>query len=217
MTTTDTSPPMGLREQRKAETRAKIVDAAIRCFTELGFNGASTRDIAKKAGVGQGLISYHFDSKETLWQEAVEQIFLRAQIPEIALPCDNIEPSLLRQEFINSIYRYAQHCINSPDLAMLLYHEAGQKSHRLGWLIENHFMPAMLRLQPIHELVVRNKILRDIPFDVFAFSMTGVINTFFSLHEIYHSATGNDPCDKNVGRELIHHISNMFLLDPIEV
>lgn len=217
MTTSDTPAPKGLREQRKAETRTKIVDASIRCFSELGFNGASTRDIAKKAGVGQGLISYHFDSKEALWQEAVEQIFLRAQTPAIALPGENLEHAQLRQGFIDSLYNYAQHCINSPDLAMLLYHEAGQKSQRLAWLIEHHFMPSMLRLKPMHELVVRKKILRDMPFNIFAFSLTGVINTHFSLHEIYHSVTGDDPCDETVGRELINHISNMFLLDPIDI
>ncbi|MGH1374288.1 MAG: TetR/AcrR family transcriptional regulator [Cellvibrionaceae bacterium] len=213
--TSDQLPPLGLREQRKAETRAKIVEAAISCFSELGFNGASTRDIAKKAGVGQGLISYHFDSKEALWQEAVEQIFLKAQMPVIAKPDQNMDRDQLRQAFVDSLHGYALHCVNSPDLAMLLYHEAGQNSQRLGWLIEHHLIPAMLRLKPMHELASREGILRDIPFNVFAFSLTGVINTHFSLHQIYHSVTGDDPCEETIGRELINHISNMFLLQPI--
>lgn len=202
---------LGLREQRKAETRARIVHAAVSCFSELGFNGASTRDIAKKAGVGQGLISYHFESKEALWKKAVEHVFLQVQAPNFAGSIDQLDDKQLRTEYIESIYRYAQHCIQAPDLAMLLYHEAGQKSHRLSWLIEEHFIPSMRLLRPAYELGISRKLLREMPFNVFVFSLTGVINTHFALHEIYLAATGDDPCDETIGRELVHHISNMFL------
>lgn len=207
----DTQPPLGLREQQKAQTRSNIVNASVSCFTELGYNGASTREIAKRAGVGQGLISYHFESKEALWKEAVEQVFLSQQTPLFKTPTATMNNAQLRQEFIESLYGYAQHCIKSPDLAMLLYHEAGQKSHRLGWLIKQHFIPSMQRLKPMHELGIERKLLRDMPFNVFAFSLTGVINTHFALHEVYHSVTGEDPRNEAIGRELIEHISGMFL------
>ena len=207
----DMHTPLVLREQKKAQTRSNIVDASVGCFTELGYSGASTREIAKRAGVGQGLISYHFESKEALWKEAVEQVFLSQQTPFFKTPTAKMDNTQLRRAFIDSLYGYAQHCIESPDLAMLLYHEAGQKSHRLGWLIEHHFIPSMQRLKPMYELGIQRNLLRDMPFNVFAFSLTGVINTHFALHEVYHSVTGEDPRDKLIGRELIEHISGMFL------
>lgn len=46
--------------------RARIRDAALRLFAERGVGGATTRDIAKAAGVSAGLIRHHFGSKEGL-------------------------------------------------------------------------------------------------------------------------------------------------------
>ena len=37
-------------------------------FAERGYEAASTRDIAARAGVTQGLVTYHFESKDALWQ-----------------------------------------------------------------------------------------------------------------------------------------------------
>jgi AcrR family transcriptional regulator len=47
-------------------TRAAILDAAERLFSENGVDGTSVRDIIKEAGVNLGAINYHFGSKEHL-------------------------------------------------------------------------------------------------------------------------------------------------------
>jgi len=53
--------------QRGEETRARIVDAALRLFGERGYEGASTRDIAREAGVNAPALQYYFDSKEGVY------------------------------------------------------------------------------------------------------------------------------------------------------
>ena len=63
------------RAQQREETRERIVEAAIECFAERGFRGASTREIARRAGTNQGLITYHFRSKDELWRAAADRIF----------------------------------------------------------------------------------------------------------------------------------------------
>jgi AcrR family transcriptional regulator len=62
---------------RGAETRARIVAAAIRLFAERGFEGASTRDIATSAGVNAPALQYYFDSKEGVYIACVEHIVSR--------------------------------------------------------------------------------------------------------------------------------------------
>lgn len=47
----------------------RIQDAATRLFAEKGFDGASVRDIAQRAGVTVGSINYYFGSKEALYRE----------------------------------------------------------------------------------------------------------------------------------------------------
>jgi len=59
------------------ETRARIVDAALRLFGERGFDGASTRDIAKEAGVNAPALQYYFDGKEGVYLACIEQFVAR--------------------------------------------------------------------------------------------------------------------------------------------
>src|SRR5687768_5855327 len=48
------------------ETRAKILDTALRLFRERGFDRTTMRDVAAEAGVATGAACYHFRSKEEL-------------------------------------------------------------------------------------------------------------------------------------------------------
>jgi len=47
-------------------TKNKIFDAALKLFGQKGFDGTSTRDICKLAGVNISMISYHFGGKQEL-------------------------------------------------------------------------------------------------------------------------------------------------------
>ena len=59
-------PALYAGRDRGAETRARLIDTALDVFGELGFDGASTRLIASKAGVNLAAIAYHFGGKEAL-------------------------------------------------------------------------------------------------------------------------------------------------------
>src|ERR1700753_3130750 len=59
---------------RGEETRARIVAAALRMFGERGFEAASTRDIATRAGVNAPALQYYFDNKEGVYLACVEYI-----------------------------------------------------------------------------------------------------------------------------------------------
>jgi TetR/AcrR family transcriptional regulator, regulator of cefoperazone and chloramphenicol sensitivity len=57
-----------------AETRRRIIEAAIRLFGERGFEGASTREIGRLAGINAPALRYYFDSKEGLYQACAEHL-----------------------------------------------------------------------------------------------------------------------------------------------
>lgn len=53
------------------EVRQRILHAAVQTFSEVGFRGATTRRIARMAGVNEITLFRHFGSKERLLQEAI--------------------------------------------------------------------------------------------------------------------------------------------------
>jgi AcrR family transcriptional regulator len=59
-----------------AETarRAQIVDCAIDTIAEVGFAKASVDQIARRAGVSKGVITYHFPSKEEIVDAVIEKV-----------------------------------------------------------------------------------------------------------------------------------------------
>lgn len=59
---------------RGDETRRKIIEAAISLFGRHGFEGASTRDIAARAGVNAPALQYYFENKEGLYRACAESL-----------------------------------------------------------------------------------------------------------------------------------------------
>ena len=54
-------------QQRSEETRARIMEAAIKLFSIRGYNKASVDDICKEAGISKGAFYHHFKSKQALF------------------------------------------------------------------------------------------------------------------------------------------------------
>jgi TetR/AcrR family transcriptional regulator, regulator of cefoperazone and chloramphenicol sensitivity len=59
---------------RGDETRQRIIEAAIELFGEFGFEGASTREIAARAGVNAPALQYYFENKEGVYRACVEAL-----------------------------------------------------------------------------------------------------------------------------------------------
>src|SRR4051812_25596661 len=57
---------------RSAESRVRILDAALAEFAAHGLAGARTERIAAAAGVNKALLYYYFESKEKLYTAALE-------------------------------------------------------------------------------------------------------------------------------------------------
>ncbi len=70
------------QEERTAETKARLKEATLDILLDRGYARASTLDIADRAGVSRGALTHHFDSKDDLVCEAVEQL-LRDATAEI--------------------------------------------------------------------------------------------------------------------------------------
>jgi AcrR family transcriptional regulator len=61
------------REQSKANTRERLLDAARSVFASSGFHGASVEEIASAAGFSTGALYSNFDGKEDLFLALMER------------------------------------------------------------------------------------------------------------------------------------------------
>jgi TetR/AcrR family transcriptional regulator len=136
------------QQQRSIVTQQKLLDAAIEAFSENGFKGTSTRDIADRAGVHHPLITYHFKNKDQLWRAAADRIFREFNISLVKATADvpESQPRARAETFVRTYVRYAH---KQPALHKFILQESSQPSARLDWLIDSH-------LKPLFEVVVKS-------------------------------------------------------------
>jgi TetR/AcrR family transcriptional regulator len=77
---------------RSAETRARILDSALREFSANGLAGARTEQIAAAAGVNKALLYYYFDSKEKLYLAALDMVSSRVRDRSMAILLRDASP-----------------------------------------------------------------------------------------------------------------------------
>jgi AcrR family transcriptional regulator len=69
------------------DTREKILQAGLSLFSEKGYLGATTKEIAKRAGVAELTLFRHFASKDKLFEEIINSYSflpaLKGLLPEI--------------------------------------------------------------------------------------------------------------------------------------
>src|ERR1043165_7805918 len=65
---------------RAADTRTRILEAAFAVLSRQGYENTSIRDIANEAGVGQGLVHYHYKSKQLLVLAVLEYVCQKVEV-----------------------------------------------------------------------------------------------------------------------------------------
>jgi len=70
---------------RSAETRARILEAALSEFAAHGLAGARTEQIASAAAVNKALLYYYFESKEKLYAATLEMVSARVRDRSMAV------------------------------------------------------------------------------------------------------------------------------------
>ena len=132
--------PARKQQQRSIVTQQKLLDAAVEAFSENGFKGTSTRDIADRAGVHHPLITYHFKNKDQLWRAAADRIFVEfnTSLGSAMADIPDSEARARAEAFIRTYVRYAH---RQPALHKIILQESSHPSERLDWLVQKHLRP----------------------------------------------------------------------------
>lgn len=135
-----TNPPERRPQQRSVDTRERLLDAALAVFGDVGFEGASTREIARRAGVALAALPYHFTTKDALWRAAADRIFgeLTSRIGRRLDGLDGVDRATQLRLVLREFVRFSA---ERPELHRFMMQVAFTKSDRLAWLVETHVRP----------------------------------------------------------------------------
>ena len=180
------------------DTRERILHAALEAFSERGFDGATTREIASRAGVNLGLIKYYFDSKLMLWRAAVDEAFatlaraLRGGFEEGAVLDQREHTSTL-------IRRYVRFVAAHPEFVRLMHDEGKRSGPRMRWLVDRHVKPMYEGISGLFGDAQRRGML---PAGIdplhWHYILAGSVGLIFHQAEECKRLTGLDPTDEAV-------------------
>ncbi|MDX8532117.1 CerR family C-terminal domain-containing protein [Mesorhizobium sp. VK25A] len=151
------------RQQREAttaeQTRAALVQAALKLFGRQGFDGTSTREIAAEAKANIGSIAYHFGGKEGLRAAAADFIVDTIQgVAGQALGGTQavapLDPEAARAQLFAALERMVGFVVASPhagEIVQFVLRELSHPTAALDRIYAGVFEPMHLRLCQIWE------------------------------------------------------------------
>ncbi|GAB5483390.1 MAG: hypothetical protein Pars92KO_31470 [Parasphingorhabdus sp.] len=119
-------------------TKSKLLQAAIKVFSNHGYAGGSIRQIVDLAGTNIASVTYHYGSKKRLWQAVfthlqdnlIEAIFVDSDKWRDMTPYDRVK---------STTRNYVRFCARYPELHRISMFETIQGGEMLDWMNERKF------------------------------------------------------------------------------
>ncbi len=197
-------------KQDRTPTREKILRVAAKMFSERGYDGVSTRDIANVIGINSASIYYHFPSKAALLQSLFRLYSTerQKQSPDLEELLRLAETDSPHAVLMKSAFYYSDEMSEILDqIIVVATHGIGINPESDCFIRENIFDPTRNTLKPLLERMV--ELGRINPFDINAF--LGI----FSFY-CYSAAALNNSSFKQSIAEFQSAMSYLFsLIAPI--
>ncbi|MFE0462436.1 TetR/AcrR family transcriptional regulator [Kitasatospora sp. NPDC058965] len=134
------------QQDRSRATRRRLLEAAVECLAELGWNGSTVTVVAERAGVTRGAAQHHFPTREDLFTAAVEHVTAE-RLTAVRADADQLPPAgparteavveLIVRLYTGPLFRAALHlwvaAATEPALReriVALENRVGRESHR---------------------------------------------------------------------------------------
>ena len=168
-------------------TEDKILIAASKVFTEKGFSGTRTRDIAEEAGINLALLNYYFRTKEKLFEQVmkVKIVLLFGQI----IPIVTNEKTSLDEKIDLASVKYFEILSKNPNLPIFVLSEIQKKTSDVKSILpfekvlNNSFLMKQIKerkpdVNPFHFL------LNFLSMTVFPFLGKPILQSFDLMNDV---------------------------------
>jgi AcrR family transcriptional regulator len=196
-------------QQRSLDTRERLVEAALQEFATHGFEGATTREIAQRAGVALAALPYHFTTKEALWRAAADRIF--------ALLSDTFRARFIGLEGVDLTTRlrlilrdFVRFAAAHPELHRFMIQEGMRRSERLEWLVETHVRPMYDAVRGMVEAAQREGMAPIGRPEHLHYMLIGAASSAYALSAEFELLTGSPASREELVDEHVAALERMF-------
>jgi len=162
-------------------TRERISEAALHLISQKGYHGASTREIARAAGVTEITLFRHFGSKEALLEDVLNRFTFLPRLRELIseaeeMPADEALNRIGQQFFLTLQQR--------KRLVVIMLSESNTYPDKVRSIYNRFVKKTISLLAEYIERQQNRKVLGGGPPDIIARALLGMIFSFFHAEEI---------------------------------
>jgi AcrR family transcriptional regulator len=206
-------PPARRPQQRSLDTRERLVEAALQVFASHGFEGATTREIARRAGVALAALPYHFTTKEALWKAAADRIFGRLgdNFRRRFAGLEGVDtPTRLRLMLGDFVRFQAAH----PELHRFMIQEGIARTPRLEWLVETHIRPIYDAIRTLVEAAQQAGMAPLGRPEHLHYMLIGAASSVYALAAEFELLSGEHPSHEALVAEHVAMLESLFFPGP---
>jgi TetR/AcrR family transcriptional regulator len=186
-------PRLGTRG-RPLQSRAAILRAAVREFSEQGLSGARTDAIARSAKVNKALLYYYFQDKDTLYGAVLDEVFGGLLSTVQAALARNLPP---REKILAYVGAHFDYIAGHPLYPRIVQNEMMQarrgNSPHFERIVWNYFQPIFMKVADVLGEGMSCGEFRHVDPQQFVPSMIAVIAFYFNSTHATRLVTGEDP------------------------
>jgi len=177
------------KDRNKNSTQDRIVEAAVQLFSRQGFNGGSTSEIARLAGVSEVTVFRHFHRKKDLFWAAIESRLRRLRISKELLGrlAADEHPRTALSGIIALLVETVRH---QPETIRLLYVALFELDHGSERVLRKHLN---MLFEPVREYLSRcasKGLIRDLEPGVATLGLAASVAAHHSLNPMLSDGEG---------------------------
>jgi len=175
------------------QSRAAILNAALREFAKEGMAGARTDAIAHAAKVNKALLYYYFQDKETLYGAALDYAFGQQREHMLTVLDRDLPP---REKILRYVGEYFDFIAGHPlnrNLAQMEMMRSGHGSPHFKRIAKRYFKPLFLRLTEVIRQGIAAGEFRPVNPLQFVPSLVALVVFYFISAPVMKSVAGYDP------------------------
>ena len=189
-------------------SKDRIIEAAVEIFFEKGFDGASMREIAEKAGLTKPMIYYHFQNKEALYLGLLEE--------NLALFCQGLDRLLAegrdaRTTLSAIIDHFEQTFAKGVKVYNIIQREISSNGRYLALLTEKYFIGISQRIAGFMKIGQAQGVIRpDLDAQLAEMSLVSILLLYFSQENAFQHMARILNTQSYERTAFKHHIFKLF-------
>ncbi|HTY31777.1 TetR/AcrR family transcriptional regulator [Mycobacterium sp.] len=195
-----------------AEAPASLTDifsAALRVFSEKGFDGTSVGSLNRELGGSHNLVHRRFGSKEALWYATVDWAF--GQIADELSEYDGLAAPDALAAVRAMVLRFLEVHAKHPEILRLVAVEGAAHSPRLTYLYEAHIAPLHARLTAPLKPLVDQGVLSEVDVRSLHFLIAHGATAPFSLVPFARMLDPTGPLDPKAVRAHAEFVADLVV------